>query len=80
MSFITHTLAGGPRLATTVEREAAMQGIAKRTLRRARLACNVICTRVSEPGVRSGPGAWYWSLPQQVAVKQDATPDEASNF
>ena len=70
-------LADGPRLATAVEREAAMQGIAKRTLRRARLACNVICTRVSEPGVRGGPGAWYWSLPQQITVKQNATPDEA---
>ena len=79
-TFITRALVDGPRPAAEVEREAAMLGIAKRTLRRARLACNVICTRVSEPGVRSGPGAWYWSLPSKTSVQQNETPDELSNL
>ena len=71
-------LAEGARPAAEVEREAAVLGIAKRTLRRSRLACNVICTRVSKTGVRSGPGAWYWSLPRQTPVQNDEVPsDEA---
>ncbi len=72
-AFITRTLADGPKRAVSVEREATLLGISKGTLRRARVACNVICTRVSEPGVRGGPGSWYWSLPKQPAVNQDAT-------
>lgn len=72
-AFLLRTLADGSRPAVTVEREATLLGISKGTLRRARVACNVICTRVSEPGVRGGPGAWYWSLPRQTPVNQDAT-------
>ena len=79
-ALIMRALADGPRPAAAVEREAAMQGISKRTLRRAQVACNVICTRVSEPGVRGGPGAWYWSLPSKTSVQHDATPDERSNL
>ena len=72
-AFLTRTLADGPRPAVAVEREATLLGISKGTLRRARVACHVICTRVSEPGVRGGPGAWYWSLPQRTVMNQDAT-------
>ena len=72
-AFLTRALADGPRPAVAVEREATLLDISRGTLRRARVACNVICTRVSEPGVRGGPGAWYWSLPQRTAMKQDAT-------
>ena len=72
-AFITRALADGPKRAVAVEREATLLGISKGTLRRARVACNVICTRVSEPGVRGGPGSWYWSLPRQTPVNQDAT-------
>ena len=72
-AFITRALADGPKRAVAVEREATLLGISKGTLRRARVACNVVCTRVSEPGVRGGPGSWYWSLPKQPAVNQDAT-------
>ena len=79
-AFLMRALADGPRPAAAIEREAALQGISRRTLRRARVACDVICTRVSEPGVRSGPGAWYWSLPRRTEMKQNETPDEARNF
>ena len=72
-AFITRALADGPKRAVIVEREATLLGISKGTLRRARVACNVICTRVSEPGVRGGPGSWYWSLPMQTPVNRDAT-------
>ena len=74
-AFITRALADGPRPAPAVEREAAMHGIAKRTLRRARLACNIKATRI---GASSGPGAgtWHWSLPPRNTLLQDETPDE----
>ena len=74
-ALLTRALAGGPCPASAIEREAAMQGIAKRTLRRARLVCNIKTTRI---GNSDGPGsgAWHWSLPQQAAMKQDETPDE----
>ena len=39
-AFITRALANGPRPAAQVEREAALLGISKRTLFRARNACN----------------------------------------
>ncbi|MDE2838478.1 MAG: AAA family ATPase [Chloroflexota bacterium] len=70
-AFLVRALAGGSRPALAIEREATLLGISKGTLRRARLACNVICTRVSEPGVRGGPGAWYWSLPRQTPVDRN---------
>ena len=76
-AFLLRALTDGSRPAVAVEREATLLDISKGTLRRARVACNVICTRVSEPGVRGGPGAWYWSLPKQTAVQQNETPDEA---
>ena len=62
-TFITRALADGPRPAAEVEREAAMHGIAKRTLRRARFACNVKATRASVAGGSNGAGEWQWSLP-----------------
>ena len=72
-TFLTRALADGPRPAAGIEREAAMHGIAKRTLRRARIACNVKATRT---GASSGPGAgaWQWSLPPRDALQQDETP------
>ena len=74
-SLLMRALADGPRPAAEVEREAAMHGIAKRTLRRARLACNIKATRV---GASSGPGAgtWQWSLPPRDTLQQDETPND----
>ena len=71
--FLLRALADGSRPAVAVEREATLLGISKGTLRRARVACNVISTRVSEPGVRGGPGAWYWSLPQRTVMNHNET-------
>ena len=71
--FLLRALADGSRPAVAVEREATLLGISKGTLRRARVACNVISTRVSEPGVRGGPGAWYWSLPQRTVMNRNET-------
>ena len=72
-ALLMRALADGPRPAAEVEREAAMHGIAKRTLRRARLACNIKAARVGAP---SGPGAgtWQWSLPPRDTLQQDETP------
>ena len=72
-SLLMRALAGGPRPAAQVEREAAMLGISRSTLVRARALCNVKAFRVSTPGVPSGPGAWYWSLPD-THVQQDGSP------
>ena len=79
-AFIMRTLADGPRPAAAIEREAAMQGISRRTLFRARALCNVRSTRVGIPGGPNGAGEWYWSLLPKTPVQQDATPDEPSNF
>ena len=73
-SLLTRALAGGPRPAAAVEREAALIGISKSTLVRARALCNVKAFRVSKSGVPSGPGAWYWSLPSGDVLQQDETP------
>ena len=72
-ALLLRALADGPRPASDIEREAAMQGIAKRTLRRARLASNIKATRT---GASNGPGAgtWQWSLPPRVDLQQDETP------
>ena len=72
-------LADGPRPAAQVEREAAMLGISRSTLVRARVLCNVKAFRVSTPGVPSGPGAWYWSLPDTHA-EHDAAPAAPPNL
>ena len=56
-SLLTRALADGPRPAAEVEREAALIGVSKSTLVRARALCNVKAFRVSKPGVPSGPGA-----------------------
>ena len=78
-SLLMRALADGPLPAAAVEREAAIHGIAKRTLRRARLACNVKVTRI---GASGGPGAgtWYWSLPPRDTLQQDETRDERSKL
>ena len=73
-SLLTRALADGPRPAADVEREAALIGISKSTLVRARALCNVNAFRVSKSGVPSGPGAWYWSLPSADVLQQDETP------
>ena len=72
-AFIMRTLASGPRPAAQVEREAALLGISKRTLARARVACNVRSTRVSTPGGTDGAGAWLLSLPPGNTLQQDET-------
>ena len=72
-SLLMRALANGPRPAAEVEREAAMLGMSRSTLVRARALCNVKAFRVSTPGVPSGPGAWYWSLPD-ARMQQNETP------
>ena len=73
-TFITRALADGPRPAAEIEREAAMLGIARRTLARAQALCGVRSTRVSSSGGPNGAGAWHWSLPPRNTSQQDATP------
>ena len=72
-AFITRALADGPRPAAAIEREAAMQGISRRTLFRARALCDIRSVRI---GASSGPGAgaWHWSLPSHSTLLQDETP------
>ncbi len=77
--FLMRTLADGPRPAAAIEREAAVQGISRRTLFRARTLCNVNSTRVGISGGH-GAGAWQWSLPQRNTLQQDETPGERSNL
>ena len=79
-SLLTRALADGPRPAAAIERKAAMQGISRRTLFRARALCNVRSTRVGIPGGPNGAGEWYWSLLPKTPVQQDATLDGPSNF
>ena len=75
-AFLTHTLADGPKPAAAVEREAAMLGLSRRTLRRARALCGVRATRVGVPGGRHGAGEWRWSLPPRNTLQQDETPTD----
>ena len=75
-AFLTRVLADGPRPASAIEREAAMQGISRRTLFRARAACNVSSKRVSMPGGYNGAGVWNWSLPPRDTMQQDAASHE----
>ncbi len=72
-AFLIRALADSPRPASAVEREAILLGISRSALHRARTACGVRSTRVSTPGVPSGNGAWYWSLPRHT-LQQDETP------
>ena len=74
-AFITRALAGGPRPTTAIEREAAMQGISRRTLFRAHALCDIRSTCIAASG---GPGTrvWQWSLPPRNDLKQHETPDE----
>ena len=65
-SLLMRALADGPRPAAEVEREAAMIGISRSALHRARIAGNVRSTRLSMAGGASGAGAWHWSLPESV--------------
>ncbi|MDE2836057.1 MAG: AAA family ATPase [Chloroflexota bacterium] len=72
-TFLTRALADGPRPASEIEREAAMHGISRRTLFRARALAGIRSTRI---GASEGPGAgaWYWSLPSRSTPQQDETP------
>ena len=79
-SLLMRALADDPRPAAEVEREAAMLGISRSTLVRARALCNVKAFRVSTPGVPSGPGAWYWSLPSGNTSQQDETPGASAEL
>jgi len=74
-SLLVRALQDGPRPATEIEREAAMIGISRSTLVRARALCNVRAFRVSIPDGSNGAGAWYWSLPQRNPLHQDETPE-----
>ena len=74
-SLLVRALEDGPRPAAEIEREAAMIGISRSTLVRARALCNVRAFRVSIPDGSNGAGAWYWSLPQRNTLHQDETPE-----
>ena len=74
-AFLTRALADGPRRAAEVERQAALLGISRRTLRRVRALCDVRSTRVSVPRGQHGAGEWHWSLPSRDTLNQDETPD-----
>ena len=73
-AFVTRALADGPRPAADVERQAALLGIAKRTLARARALSGVRSTRANLSGGPSGSGAWHWSLPSRNDLQQNGTP------
>ena len=73
-AFLMRALGDGPRPAAEVEREAALIGVSKSTLVRARALCNVKAFRVGMPGSHTGAGAWYWSLPSGDTLQQDETP------
>ncbi len=72
-AFLTRALADGPRPAGNVEREAALIGLSKSALHRARTACSLRSTGVSKQGGDNGAGAWYWSLPAQTLMKHNET-------
>ena len=72
--FLVRALADGPRSAGNVEREAVRIGLSKSALHRARSACGVRSTRVSEQGGDNGAGAWYWALPPGNALQRNETP------
>ena len=73
-AFLMRALAEGPRPASAIQREAAMLGISRRTIFRARTICNVASSRVSKPGGSNGAGEWQWSLSTSTTSQQDATP------
>ena len=73
-AFLMRALGDGPRPAAEVEREAALIGVSKSTLVRARALCNVKAFRVGMTGTHTGAGAWYWSLPSGDTLQQDETP------
>jgi putative DNA primase/helicase len=61
--FLRDTLAGGPMASTDVYKDARANGIAQRTLWRAKAELGVVAER---PGL----GPWYWMLP----APREATP------
>ena len=73
-ALLMRDLADGPRPAAEVERQAALLGISKSTLVRARALCNVKAFRVSIPDGPNGAGAWYWSLPSGDTLQRNDTP------
>ena len=73
-SLLTRALADGPRPAAEVEREAALIGVSKSTLVRARALCNVKAFRVSIANGPNGAGAWHWWLPPRNTLERNETP------
>ena len=57
VAFLETQLGDGPKLGAEVEAAARKQGIAERTLRRAKKELGVKADK--EPGVFNGP--WFWS-------------------
>jgi putative DNA primase/helicase len=64
--FLTEILAKGPVLKTEIEEAAAANGIAERTLFRAKTDLKVIARKDRS----SGAGKWTWELPDPVPSKQ----------
>jgi hypothetical protein len=63
--FLSDMLAGGPVLSTEIEEAAKANGIAERTLFRAKSDLRVVAIKD-----RSNPrGPWLWQLSDELAVK-----------
>jgi hypothetical protein len=62
--FLLKALAKGPRPATEIEEEAEQEGIAQRTLMRAKAALGVESRRIAAKD--GGKDRWEWLLPEQT--------------
>lgn len=56
VAFLTEQLADGPVRSTTIVKDAKANGIAERTLWRAKAVAKI-------PAHRNGQGPWYWMRP-----------------
>lgn len=74
-AFLCDVLQGGEVAAKEVFRAARAQGIADRTLMRAKAGLGVRSRHEGRPGTG---GAWYWSL--AGGSPKDATPEEVASF
>ncbi|TYT27258.1 AAA family ATPase [Luteimonas viscosa] len=66
--WLAAMLHGGPVASKELKVKADADGIAWRTVERAKEALDVVAVRQGEPGKR-GAGAWTWKLPSNKAIK-----------
>lgn len=71
IEFLKEDLADGPKAAKEIFKEARKQGLAIRTLKRAKAKLNVRSKRKNRPGEKRGEGEWTWFLQE--------TQDEENN-